>query len=607
MASKSVTFLLLTIVSDMSWGQLNAECLVGVSNPFGQCGCEGQFFMNANCHQGYVCGPTEEDGCLYECEGEYEIMQPHFKTGTFECIDNTDQTHRCPGAFNIHCEDDPIPELPLDWSQCDCDGQLWISPDCKQGFSCRNGVPGDGYFHECTDPGEILSVNFRTWNWGCQEDEGQCPDGFGGFEVGCQEGGIITLPTTCYETDENPLGICECHEQVFISDDCTQAFECLDDERHELINDGCLYTCREHEIMIPDFYSGKYLCMDNTENDARCTGQWHLHCEDNPVDTPITDDVCRCDGQLWVAPDCSEGFSCREGVDNGGYNMTCNEGEIIELNLRTYNWGCQPDNGNCPGMGGFSVGCETGAVRVPSQNTTSDENPIGICECQNQVFMDVDCKQAFKCDTNNGQGGTLYTCGEGELMIPEFSTGLFMCIDNLLGDGRCPGEFQTFCSDDPVELDSSSCECEGQLWVSPDCTEAFQCRSMIGDGGFLQTCPDGETIHYGAGFIQRWECSPGSAQCPEAGGYSLGCPFGKDGDTTTIATSSSTSSSSSTTPTSSSSTTTPTSSSSSSTMNTDKSTTTTVEENDTTSSGETWKSSFISLASSCVVLKLALF
>ncbi len=47
-------------------------------------------------------------------------------------------------------------------------------------------------------------------------------------------------------------------------------------------------------------------------------------------------------------------------------------------------------------------------------------------------------------------------------------------------------------------------------------------------------CPAGETIHYGGGAINRYECAAGDTQCPGGGGYSLGCriPFTQATDNT---------------------------------------------------------------------------
>ena len=513
---------------------IRPECDSRSGNPFGTCdGCDGQFFMNSACTQAYVCSTDDSDGLLCECEGK-DILVPDFATGTARCLDNTNEEYFCPGEFKIHCGDDPVP-TPLTADNCECEGQLWVDPECKSAFNCREMVSNGGYYIECDDD-EVIDIDIRTWNWGCQPDEGQCPGG-GGFTLGCSSQ-PYQIPTQCYPLTENPFGICECDGQVFTNDECTQAFQCIDDGTYTFVNDGCLYVCEEHEIMIPEFSTGLFKCMDNSNGSAVCVGQFNIQCEDDPVETPITDEVCECNGQLWVSPDCKEAFSCRDRMVNGGFSLTCEEGEIIEIDVQTWNWGCQPDNGNCPGGGGFSLGCENGNVRIPTDCIPTDQNPLGTCDCDGQVYMNDDCSQAFQCidsdDYPEAEDGCLYECETNQLMVPDFNTGLFKCIDNDNDEGECPGSFKTYCED--VTLGPESCVCDGQLWVSGDCTEAFSCRSRFVNGGFMIPCPDGETIHFGAGFIRNWGCEVGSAQCPGAGGYHLGCGLDDQPNTSPVTT-----------------------------------------------------------------------
>ena len=534
MPSGSVMLALLVASSYLrSTEAIVAECQPRNGNAFGKCdGCDEQFFMNSQCTQAFVCysANAEEgfDSCLYECE-ENEIMLPDFATGAFDCLDNSDGHYICPGRFKIHCEDDPV-AMPLSQNNCECEGQLWVSPDCRSGFSCRSRMSTGGFFMEC-DEGEVIDIDLRTWNWGCQSDMGQCPGG-GGFSLGCLDGSI-QVPTTCYPTLENPFGICDgCDGQVFLNDDCTQAFQCLYNDDYSQINDGCLYECYENEIMVPDFGAGLFKCVDNSDETYKCPGQFHVRCADSEdaLTGTLTDFYCDCEGQLLVTDDCKSGFSCNSEVENGGYSMTCGDEEIIDINIRTWNWGCQPDIGQCPGERGFSLGCESGKVRIPTEGVYAEENPLGTCECEGQTFMDYTCTQAFQCMDDNdhplAQDGHLYECGENELLIPDFGTGQFKCIDNSDGETLCPGTFQTYCTADPVDLSADSCVCNGQVWVSGDCSEAYACRTMFVDGGIHITCPEGETLHYGAGPIQTYGCAPGTTQCPGGGGYHLGCASG---------------------------------------------------------------------------------
>ncbi len=70
-------------------------------------------------------------------------------------------------------------------------------------------------------------------------------------------------------------------------------------------------------------------------------GAFHVRCANAPVETPLNSDLCECEGQLWIAPDCKSGFSCRSRVLDGGFFIECDEGEQIDVDLRTWRWGCQ--------------------------------------------------------------------------------------------------------------------------------------------------------------------------------------------------------------------------------------------------------------------------
>ena len=40
----------------------------------------------------------------------------------------------------------------------------------------------------------------------------------------------------------------------------------------------------------------------------------------------------------------------------------------------------------------------------------------------------------------------------------------------------CPGEYNIVCDDVGSDFDKDVCECDGQMWVSADCKEAFLCN-----------------------------------------------------------------------------------------------------------------------------------
>ena len=51
---------------------------------------------------------------------------------------------------------------------------------------------------------------------------------------------------------DNDLGECDCNNQVMIMNDCTEGFLCLDAAEANGF-DGCRRTCKEGEILVPDF------------------------------------------------------------------------------------------------------------------------------------------------------------------------------------------------------------------------------------------------------------------------------------------------------------------------------------------------------------------
>ncbi len=70
-----------------------------------------------------------------------------------------------------------------------------------------------------------------------------------------------------------------------MSDDCSQAFQCVDNDIYDGINDGCLYLCEEGEIMLPEFKTGLFMCRDNADDRYECPGHFRIHCDDDPVIT----------------------------------------------------------------------------------------------------------------------------------------------------------------------------------------------------------------------------------------------------------------------------------------------------------------------------------
>ena len=88
------------------------------------------------------------------------------------------------------------------------------------------------------------------------------------------------------------------------------------------------------------------------------------------------------------------------------------------MNLDDNSWKCGKDDGRCPGA--FHVGCQedseptedpTGPTEDPTEPSPepspttpaweeclpSNNNTLGECCCQDQIFMSEDCRQGFYC------------------------------------------------------------------------------------------------------------------------------------------------------------------------------------------------------------------
>ena len=60
----------------------------------------------------------------------------------------------------------------------------------------------------------------------------------------------------------------------------------------------------------------------------------------------------------------------------------------------------------------------------------------------------------------------------------------------------CPGEYNIVCEDVGSDFDMDVCECDGQMWVSGDCNEAFLCNKLYPNGGIRGDCRDREGGHH---------------------------------------------------------------------------------------------------------------
>ena len=96
-----------------------------------------------------------------------------------------------------------------------------------------------------------------------------------------------------------------------------------------------------------------------------------------------------------MSKDCKEAFYCWFRMVNGGIGHRCEGDEIISIDVISMEWGCQTDAGQCPGMGGFSLGCagNTGNITYPDIPLECEwtVNPFGECHCNGQLTVSEDC------------------------------------------------------------------------------------------------------------------------------------------------------------------------------------------------------------------------
>merc|ERR1712110_1257312 len=171
---------------------------------------------------------------------------------------------------------------------------------------------------------------------------------------------------------ENTLGDCGCDGQIFVSSDCRQAYHCRDDLTS---TDGCLAQCGEGDIVIPDPRNGDdWYCVPQEQENGE-----HLQCPGSEEDCPLAD--CECEGQLSVNNDCTKGKLCKSDGEEDAEDVSCPVfGEIIMVNLVTYDITCGPDDGRCPGA--FSVGCDTGTTTTTTTTTTTEGQTTTTTEGQ---------------------------------------------------------------------------------------------------------------------------------------------------------------------------------------------------------------------------------
>ncbi len=144
-----------------------------------------------------------------------------------------DEDHICDGEFKVFCPGAPdeVPEEGLEPGidedeRCTCDGQVFVTPDCKHADRCRrlgggDLTGGDGQFVvreeiDCGDGDETIVFDFFSFEPTCEANVDNCPNQ-GGFALGCTVGAIpIPEDPRCeYTTKDFTTDIsCDCDNQV---------------------------------------------------------------------------------------------------------------------------------------------------------------------------------------------------------------------------------------------------------------------------------------------------------------------------------------------------------------------------------------------------------
>ena len=187
-----------------------------------------------------------------------------------------------------------------------------------------------------------------------------------------------------------------------MNDDCNSGFFCTNDIPDPFQYDGCIRECLDNQVLIPDWGSDTWRCIDHDSTTFTCPGKFNLFCPSEDIGEDFDESMCECDGQLMVSSDCKSSFYCLDRLPGGGAPLHCDkDDEIVDVNFETFDYTCSKNAENCPkNMGGFKFGCEGSNIPIapPTCNFTT-ENTIGECRCQGQIMVSDDCSKSFYCTT----------------------------------------------------------------------------------------------------------------------------------------------------------------------------------------------------------------
>ena len=165
-----------------------------------------------------------------------------------------------------------------------------------------------------------------------------------------------------------------------------------------------------------------------------------------------------------MSSDCREAFVCYSLFIGGGRGIKCDENHIVKMDFYKFTWECVEDDGQCPGLGGYQLGCPADeVVPTPTPPQVDVPNPFETCECEGQFFSNGDCTKAFFCNNNvQGNMGNLTECPAGQIIRPNFLQNTVQCI-NRVSNYQCPGSFKVECAANEIVLNPESCQCDGQV------------------------------------------------------------------------------------------------------------------------------------------------
>lgn len=422
--------------------------------------------------------PSSQEGCYTECPPG-AIVLPDMTCGA---------AAKPTYWVEVHCPEDPV--VPEE-EECDGVNQFLFNSDCTKGYYCKSST------EIYCPPSTFISFDFSTVSFSCttEPDETTCRPGMGGYtfwiNLDTETTAAVTEQTTsvpptvqgtpletfCHYADgyaANPLGTCAAAGQLWSSEDCTQAFYCsglADDEPAPAGTDGCLKTCAEGERLeiSRTAFSASWECVER-EAAFLCPGKFNTN--------PAMEVACECENQMWVDPDCRGLFTCAGPMvdgENVGTQFVCPVGQVVKPGLMyPLEHRCEDDDGQCPGW--YKMGCSGGDFGALEPVCVPTVNPLGICECEGQLFYGSDSTEAFVCRSDVDDGdGCLLQCPEDQRVPLDLDPAEnWRCTDRE-ADFNSPGAFATDC--EPGF--HVSCGCEGEVRVVSFTSDFFSPTSWV--------------------------------------------------------------------------------------------------------------------------------